>query len=189
MIFKSSVFLLSVMSVAGCSLLSEKPVEAYRLQDMQVLQQQRQWYFEGRLALADERDSFSASVSWRHRLDRDDIELAGPLAQGKLVISVSADMVSVDDGDIRKEFRGPVEDVLAEQLGVMMPVDALRYWVLGLPDPEQSFVEQADGFFQAGWRVGFKEMQHVNAVVLPRKINAEKDKTRIKLIVDQWDLS
>lgn len=187
--FKSSVFLLSVISVAGCSLLSEKPVDVYRLQDMQVLQQQRQWYFEGRLAVADERDSISASVSWRHRLGRDDIELAGPLAQGRLIISVEAGLVAVDDGDSRKEFRGPVEDVLAEQLGVTMPVNALRYWVLGLPDPEQSFVEQVDGFFQAGWRVGFKEMQHVNAIMLPRKINAEKDKTRIKLVVDQWDLS
>ncbi|AMK77694.1 MULTISPECIES: lipoprotein insertase outer membrane protein LolB [Methylomonas] len=189
MIFKSSIFLLSVLSLTGCSLLSEKPVEAYRLQDMQVLQQQRQWYFEGRLALADERDSISASVSWRHRLDRDDIELAGPLAQGKLMISVAADIVAVDNGDTRKEFRGPVEEVLAEQLGVTMPVNALKYWVLGLPDPEQSFVEQADGFLQSGWRVGFREMQHINAVVLPRKINAEKGKTKIKLVVDQWDLS
>jgi outer membrane lipoprotein LolB len=188
MIFKGSVFLLPVFLIAGCSLLSEKSDGVYRLQDMRVLQQQH-WYFEGRLALADERDSFSASVSWRHRLDRDDIELAGPLAQGKLMISVEADIVSVDDGDTRKEFRGPVEEVLAEQLGVAMPVNALKYWVLGLPDPEQSFVDQGDGFLQAGWRVGFREMQHVNAVVLPRKINAEKDKTRIKLVVDQWDLS
>ncbi|WP_026602128.1 lipoprotein insertase outer membrane protein LolB [Methylomonas sp. 11b] len=189
MIFKGSVFLLAVMILSGCSLLSEKPEGTYRLQDMRVLQQQQQWYFEGRLALADEKDSFSASVSWRHQSGRDDIELSGPLAQGKLLITVEADFVVLDDGDNHKEFRGPAEEVLAEQLGVMIPVNALRHWVLGMPDPEQSFVEQVDGFFQAGWRVGFREMQQVNALVLPRKINAEKDKTRIKLIVDQWDLS
>ncbi len=189
MIFKGSVFLLAAMILSGCSLLSEKPEGTYRLQDMRVLQQQQRWYFEGRLALADEKDSFSASVSWRHHSGRDDIELSGPLAQGKLLITVEADFVVLDDGDNHKEIRGPAEEVLAEQLGVMIPVNALRHWVLGMPDPEQSFVEQVDGFFQAGWRVGFREMQQVNAVVLPRKINAEKDKTRIKLIVDQWDLS
>ncbi|OQW74445.1 MAG: outer membrane lipoprotein LolB [Proteobacteria bacterium ST_bin11] len=188
MTFWSSVFLLSGMLLTGCSWLTEKEGEVYRLQDMQVLPQQ-QWYLEGRLALADERDSISASVSWRHRLYRDDIELSGPLAQGKLVISVAADLVTVDDGDTRKEFSGPAEQILSEQLGVAIPLNAMKYWVVGMPDPDQSFVEQVGGFLQAGWHVGFREMQRVNTLVLPRKINAEKDKTKIKLVVDQWDLS
>jgi outer membrane lipoprotein LolB len=189
MIFKKCLFVLPVFGVVACSSLPEVPVDTYSLNDMRVLQQQRQWYFEGRLALTDERDSISASVSWRHRSGRDDIELAGPLAQGKLIISVGPDVVVVDDGDKRQEFRGAVDEVLAEQLGVNMPVNALTYWVLGVVDPEQAFVEQADGFVQAGWRVSFKDMRRVNALLLPRKINAVKEKTIIKLIVDQWDLS
>lgn len=179
---------LSVLLLTGCSLFSEKPVEAYRFEGRQVLQKQSQWSLEGRLALVDEKDSFSASLNWQHGPQRDDIELAGPLAQGKLVISVEGDIVSVDDGDNRKQFHGQVDEVLAEQLGVLMPVDALKYWVLGVPDPQESYVELADGFLQAGWRVGFKEMQSVSNVYLPKKISAEKDKTRVKLVVDQWEL-
>lgn len=189
MIINRILLFLSALLLTACSSVSDKPIDVYQLADMRPLQQQKQWYFEGRLALADERDSISASVNWRHGLERDDIEFTGPLAQGRLLISVVADTVIVDDGDKRQEFRGPVEDVLAEQLGVVMPVNALRYWVLGVVDPRQQFIEWADGFMQAGWRVSFKEMQRVNAVLLPRKINAEKDKTRIKLVVDQWDLS
>lgn len=189
MTFRRSVIFLLASLLTACSFSPEKPVDVYRLADMQFLQQQERWYFEGRLAMADERDSISAAISWRHGLERDDIELTGPLATGRMTISVAGDMVVIDDGDKRQEFRGPVDEVLAEQLAVLMPVRALKYWVLGAVDPTQKFAAQHDGFLQAGWRVSFKEMQRVNTLLLPRKINAEKDKTRIKLVVDQWDLS
>lgn len=182
-LFSASLFL------TACSLISEKPLEGYQLAGMQHLQQQSVWYFEGRLAMVDEKDSISASINWHHRADKDEIELVGPLAQGRLAISVTPGVVVVDDGDSRQEYRGQVDRIVAEQLGVDMPVDALKYWVLGVNEPKGSFVEQEGGFFQAGWLVRYREMQRVNSKWLPKKITAEKDKTRIKLIVDQWNLS
>ncbi len=181
--------LILTLLLNACATVLDKPADLYQLAGMQSLQQQKQWYFEGRLAMADEKDSISASISWRHTLARDDIELTGPLAQGRMTIAVVEDRVVVDDGDKRQEFNGSVDEVLAEQLSVDVPVNALRYWVLGATQPDSQFIEQGDGFLQSGWRVSYKEMQRVNAVLLPRKINAEKDKTKIKLVVDQWDLS
>jgi outer membrane lipoprotein LolB len=178
------IFLLS-----ACSFAPERPIEGYQLAEMQHLQKQGNWHFEGRLAIVDAKESFSASISWHHQAERDDIELVGPLAQGRVAISVTADGVVIDDGDNRQEYSGAVDVVMAEQLGVDMPVNALKFWVLGVNDPRQSFVEQEGGFFQGGWLVRYREMQRVNAESLPKKITAEKDKTRIKLIVDQWDLS
>jgi len=31
-------------------------------------------------------------------------------------------------------------------------------------------------------------MQKANSEILPKKITAEKDKAKIKLIIDQWDI-
>lgn len=183
------IFLILPALLSGCSVAPEKPMQAYRMVGVEHLQQQERWYFEGRVALVDERDSVSASISWRHNKERDDIELTGPLAQGKVAISVTAEGVAIDDGDSRQEFQGSAEAVLNEQLGVDMPVSALRYWVLGVSDPQQDYVELQDGFLQDGWSVRFREMQQVNAEMLPKKVTAEKEKARIKLIVDQWDLS
>lgn len=177
------------LSVNACSFIQEKPVDGYRFAEMQHLQQQRNWYFEGRLAMVDEKDSISASISWRHQAGRDDIELTGPLAQGRVAISVAEDKVVIDDGDNRKEYGGTVDDVVTNQLGMDMPVNALKYWVLGVNDPQESYVEQDGGFVQQGWLVRFGEMQRVKKEILPKKMTAEKDKTRIKLVVDQWDLS
>lgn len=173
----------------ACSFIEEKPFEVYQFAQMQHLQKLNSWYFEGRLALADEKDSFSASINWRHQVDRDDIELVGPLAQGRVAILVTEDAVLVDDGKSPKEYRGRVDEVMSEQLGVNIPVNALKFWMLGVNDPLMPYIEQEGGFLQEGWSVRYREMQRVNLELLPKKISVEKQKTRIKLIVDEWDLS
>lgn len=177
------------LTLAACSTLPDKPVESFNLANQQYLYGRQHWFFEGRLSMVNETDSVTAAVNWQHQKDREDIELVGPLAQGRLLISLQADKVVVDDGDQAREYSGKVEDVVAEQLRVDVPVESLRYWVLGLSDPQQKFVEQKDGFFQAGWLIRFREMQKLDNDWLPRKMTAEKDKTRIKLIVDRWDFS
>lgn len=189
MIVRSALFALLAVSLVACSTVPDKPLQGYMLADMQSLQQQQNWRLEGRLAVSDERDSVSASIRWQHRPESDEIELIGPLSQGRVLLAVSADSVMIDEGDGRRVYSGRGDEVLAEQLGMEMPVYSLRYWVLGVNDPAQTYEERKGGFSQAGWLVMFREMQQVNAKWLPKKVTAEKNKTKIKLIVDQWDLS
>lgn len=175
--------------LSGCSLIAQKPAEGYQLLAMQHLQQQKYWSFDGRLALADDKDSVSLSISWRHDPLLDELDLVGPLGQGRVKISVTASQVLVDDGDSRKVFDGEANVIISEQLGVDLPIESLKYWVIGVSDPGLAFTEQPGGFYQAGWLVRYRELQNVNAEKLPKKMTAEKDKARIKLIVDQWILS
>ena len=189
MMWRFGVYLSLVFWLSACSVVPERRVEEYQLAAMQSLQQQKRWSLEGRLALTDEKDSVSVSIVWRHEENQDDIELVGPLAQGRVKIAVTVDQVVVDDGGNRKVFYGQPDEVVAEQLSVDMPVSALRFWVLGVNDPKHSFVEQPNGFYQDGWLIKYPEMQQSNAGSLPKKMTAQKNKTRIKLIVDQWDLS
>ncbi|MCQ8180941.1 lipoprotein insertase outer membrane protein LolB [Methylomonas sp. SURF-1] len=178
-----------LLLASACSLVPESGVDVYRPFETQAFQARRQWAFAGRLAVADERESFTASLNWRHRDGRDDVELVGPLAQGRLAISVSDGAVSIDDGESRQQFYGSAEEILFERLGVRMPVESLKYWVFGILDPAVEGLKLDAGFMQAGWRVTFRESHRVEAASLPKKINIEKDRTKIKVIVDQWDLS
>ncbi len=183
------VVVLSMLALSACSLTPEKSLQGYDLESMRHQRQKDVWYFEGRLAVVDERDSVTVSINWRHGAGLDRIELVGPLAQGRLLVQVTAGDVVIDDGEGRQQYQGSADLVLTEQLGVEVPVDALRYWVLGLVDPAQEFTVQTDGFYQGGWLVRFREMQAVGVDVMPKKMTVEKDKTRIKLIVDQWEFS
>lgn len=185
---KLGIALAVLLLQSGCAVIEEKPLQAYHLADMQQFQQDRSWQFEGRIALANDKESISASIAWVHQIDRDDIELTGPLAQGRLAIAVLPNKVIIEDGENRQEFEGVVEAIFTDQLGVAIPVQALRYWVLGVNDPHQAVVEQVDGFGQSGWTVKFKEMQLVGGLTLPHKMAVEKELTKIKLIVDQWKI-
>jgi outer membrane lipoprotein LolB len=173
----------------GCAVVSQKPLEQYDFSAMQHLQQQKKWSLEGRLALANDKESVSLSISWQHDPLQDDLDLVGPLGQGRVKIIVTQNQVVVDDGETRRVFDGKADLIISEQLGVDLPIQSLRYWVLGTNDPDQSFTEQPEGFYQAGWLVRYRELQDVSAERLPKKMTAEKDKSRIKLIVDQWVLS
>ena len=175
--------------LSGCSLVAQKPTDDYQFLAMQHLQQQKSWALDGRLALADDKDSVSLSISWRHDPQLDELDLVGPLGQGRVKISVTSNQVVVDDGDSRKVFDGQANAIISEQLGVDLPIESLKYWVLGVSDPRLAFTEQSGGFYQAGWLVRYRELQDVNSKTLPKKMTAEKDKARIKLIVDQWILS
>ncbi|CAG1023317.1 outer membrane lipoprotein LolB [Methylomonas sp. LL1] len=186
--WRFAICLMAAVLASGCSLTPEQPMQSYQLAAMRHLQRQKNWSFEGRLALADGKESISMSIVWHHVEDLDDIELVGPLAQGRVKISVAAGQVVVDDGENRNVYQGLADEVFAEQLGIEMPVSALKFWVLGVNDPGRVFDEQPGGFYQAGWLVRYGEMQKVNANMLPKKMTAEKDKARMKLIVDQWDL-
>jgi len=74
-------------------------------------------------------------------------------------------------------------------LGMFVPVHSLRYWVVGLPEPSNAFVETATGFMQAGWLIEYKQMQLVNDQSMPRNITVTNDQVRLKLFIDQWVLN
>lgn len=180
--------LLVVLLLNACSILPEKNASPFRLAGRQYLQNRQAWAFQGRLVWIGASDSLSAAVSWKHAVDSDEIELAGPLSQGAVRISMSGDAVMLDDGESRRSYAGAPESVLAEQLGVSIPLVALKYWVLGVDAPFSAVVEQAEGFVQDGWSVVFREMQVVDSDVLPKKMSAERGEIKIKLVVDQWNM-
>ncbi len=178
------LLIVCMVLLAGCARQPARQVAEYRLQAMQHLYALVRWEFEGRLAVTTQDESFSASINWQHQQSRDVIELVGPMGQGRLSIVVAAGLVVVDDGERRTVYTELPDKVFAKYFAVAVPVQSLRYWVLGLVDPGRDYTEIDKGFVQRDWRVSYRQMQ--NGVLLPRKINFEKQQTKIKLVIDQW---
>lgn len=105
------------------------------------------------------------------------------------MISIAADSVTIDDGESVQNFPGASDLVMRDQLGMDLPIQALKFWVLGTAEPNEPATKQEEGFYQQGWLVKYKEMQRVRNEILPKKLHLEKDGARIKLIVDQWDFT
>ena len=189
MSYASILLIVFAILLTGCAQQPIKQAGEYRLQAMQHLYAQTNWQFEGRLAVAAEHESFSASINWQRRQASDVIELVGPLGQGRVLITVTAMHVVVDDGDKRSVYLESADRVFAKYFGIAIPVQAFRYWLLGVVEPEQDYTEVEKGFIQHQWRVKYRQMQMHGDELLPRKINIEKEHTKIKLVIDQWKVS
>ncbi len=183
---KKWLFVLLWLVLPACEQRMLRPVEQYRpdLSRYQI----KQWSMDGRVAVQTVKDSFSATLSWRHLQGEDVLELSGPLGQGRTIIRSWPDRVVVDDGDQERLYFQSAEAVFRRYFSVSFPVSAVGYWLLGVADPGLPVVLTQTGFVQNGWRVEYLQDQEVGKVFLPRKIRLSKQQTRIKLIIDQWNI-
>ena len=149
---------------------------------------EKDWSLSGRLALADRDNSFSASLVWSHHKEWEKIELSGPFGQGRVLITINDEHVIIDRGNKPLHYFGDVDEVVSGQLGVFVPVLALKYWLLGVVEPKVAYQKLKDGFIQSNWRVRYSQMQVSGGKELPRKMKLDYENVRLKLIVDEWNI-
>lgn len=178
---------LLILMLSGCSTAPVQIVDAYSSKEREHLYKLVHWEFEGRLAIAGNKDSWSANIFWEHISADDKLKLAGPLGQGAVIIQLSGNNVMIDrgNGDVRWSERP--EEFINKEVGMFVPVKSLRYWVVGLPMPAVDFQEMGRGFKQSGWVVEYKQMQSVKGQLMPRKIAVSNDELKLTLVIDHWD--
>ncbi len=176
--------------LVSCSNVPVQPKTTFSLEGRDYLYAQKNWAFSGRIAMRDNDNAISASITWQHQKNIDTVEIAGPLGVGRTQIQLFDGTLLIDDGKNQWRYAGENLDVFIEQqTGIVAPVFALQYWVLGLTDPNTVFVLNDDGFMQAGWQVRYSDMQFVEENLLPRKILLDSEQSRsIKLIINKWSL-
>lgn len=182
------VWLYLVLLLSACSTAPVVPDAVYSRSARLHLYKLAQWSFDGRMALTGKNDSWSANIIWEHGPDKEQIKLSGPLGQGATVIRLTGDFVTIDRGGGDVQSSAQPEEFINQQLGMFVPVQSLRYWVAGLAEPTQAFVETGGGFKQAGWLVEYNQWQSVDGQSMPRKITVMNDRVKLKLIIDQWSL-
>ncbi|MGR8997783.1 MAG: lipoprotein insertase outer membrane protein LolB [Gammaproteobacteria bacterium] len=178
-----------VLMLSACSTVPVGPEVHYSKIAREHLYQMERWSFEGRLALTGKNDSWQASINWGHMPDDEKIKLSGPMGQGATVIQLTGDLVTIDRGGDEVQSSTQPEEFINQQLGMFVPVHSLRYWVVGLPEPNSKFIETASGFTQSGWLIEYKQMQPVDNQFMPRKITVTNKQVKLKLIIDQWVLN
>jgi outer membrane lipoprotein LolB len=189
---KNIKWLLSVVlaaSLTGCTLFTAAPPEiSYSKAVNEELYRLEPWSLDGRIALTGAEDSRTADLAWAHQRDDEEIKLSGPLGQGAVRIHLAGNVVTVAQGDGKVESSDDPESFINQRLGMFVPVTSLRYWVLGLPEPDLDFEETDKGFKQSGWTIVFQAMQRVGQLLLPRKMSVANDRVKLKLIINQWTL-
>lgn len=161
---------------------------------------QRQWSFEGRVAINNAGKGGNGRIEWQQDGRGYVVSLIAPVTRQswRLIGDTHSEA-----GRLEGLQGGPREGEDAEALllaatGWDIPVNALAQWVRGLPaegfplrDRSYSAEGRLQRVEQAGWRIEYPLWFPAEGAQpsLPRRIEAQRDKASVRLIVDHWDFS
>lgn len=154
------------------------------------------WYLTGRVAVNNGVEAWQLDMNWSQKGEAYLVELSGPFGAGKVRLAGNDQGVLLTDSDNQQYRAESAEQLLYQQTGVTVPVEGLRYWIVGLAGPTQKQSPQLDGqgrlayLENANWQVKFRGYSQVNGLELPRKIFIARPDREIdvRLVVDSWKL-
>jgi outer membrane lipoprotein LolB len=178
------------MALSACVTTRPKipPSAAPWQQRSTALQALAEWKLEGRAAVAVGQQGWQANLDWQQQGAVADVHLAGPLGVGAVALKRTRDGVSLNGAP-------PSEAVVAQlqdRLGFDLPLDNLRYWLLGVPDPSTPFDltrdehDRAQQIVQAGWTVAYDKYLAYQNDWLPARVVLSRDDVRVRIVVDHW---
>ncbi len=150
------------------------------------------WKLQGRISLIQGEQGWHAGLAWENHADRFRLQVSGPLGQGALQLTGTAQGVTLVDANGKVYVAADAESLLQQVSGWQLPVSGLRYWVRGLPDPDARFEQTLDGqgrvqqLNQSGWNIRYQRFMQVDGAEWPSKLTLERDDLVLKLVIDQW---
>ncbi len=152
------------------------------------------WQLDGRAAVALSQpgaggtQGWQATLSWREKNAAAEVHLSGPLGVGAVVLAQTPQGVSLNGAAPSDAVMAQIQD----RLGFTPPLDSLRFWLLGVPDPSAPFelvrneADRAREITQAGWTIDYDRYLPVNGDVLPAHVVLGREGIRVRIVVDHW---
>jgi outer membrane lipoprotein LolB len=189
----------AVLLLTACASLPEPspvtlPVPIDWPQRRAQLQQRADFTLKGRLAVAAGEEGFSAGLRWQQRDADGLIELDGPFGVGGLRLQVRGAALELTTARGERLDGAAARGELERRLGFALPLESLRYWVRGVPDPARAADERLDataqrlaGLAQGGWTVDYAAyVEDPAGGPLPRRLSAVREGARLRLVIEAW---
>ena len=147
------------------------------------------WHLEGRAAVAFGAQGWQASLDWRQSGIASDVRIAGPFGVGALQMHNGPEGLALNGAN--PSDAGLTQ--LQQRLGFDLPLNDLRFWLLGVPSPTASFAltrnaeDRAQELQQDGWTIDYERYTARGADVLPSRVVLSREGVRVRIIVDHWD--
>jgi len=157
------------------------------------LQARDQFGLKGRVAVATGSDGFNARLRWTQSGKQTHMSLDGPLGAGGVQVTSDGSAVSIVTSRGERLDNDAARAELANRLGFDPPIDSLRYWVLGVPEPGHPAQESLDQqqrlatLEQDGWQIQYTDYMSVGGEWLPSKLTLQRQGIRVRLVVDGWN--
>lgn len=175
--------------------LSEQPPEDWA--DRQSnLQDFDQWQLTGKLAVRQPGDSGSAVINqWTQNGEQYQLALSSSfLGMGRTRLEGSPGFIELELPDGETYASSDPQGLIYAATGWELPIDALIWWVRGLPSPDGDFRlafdadDQLAQIQQKGWTIRYERWRAFvdDRPPLPARLTARKGEKLVRLIVSSW---
>lgn len=165
------------------------------------------WEVKGRLGVKTDKRGGQATMVWKRDAEDHDINLYGPLGGGRVVLTSTAQGATLRDSKKQTYHADTAEELLYRVAGWRVPFGAMRYWILGMPMPQEAFENSIDDWGrlkslrQSGWDIEFSEYRDFAGRELPYKFSMtalpgtqhivddaldENDQVRVRVVIKRW---
>jgi len=192
-------------ALAGALLLSDcathppvaasPPLQSWAQRQPLLLAAANHFTLSGRLAATHAQQGISAGVHCQQEGTDSQLSLSGPLGFGGARVSLSAESISIRTNDGRELAGDAALEELIRQLGFEPPLQSLRFWVVGVPDPTGGpATPMLDGqqrlshLVQDGWSITYEAYVPVQRQWLPRRLSMTHEDLRLRLVINDWQL-
>lgn len=161
--------------------------------------QRAKWQFSGKVGIRSPQVKESANLVWNFADQSNQVRMFGPLGAGAIKLDFDRYGVQLSDQHGLLHRGHSAEALLTEIVGWPIPIDALNYWLFGLPSPEQAYeyqlneAGQLSSLRQLGWTIEYSAHQAYppELGVFARKLLAlkelsEEQQITVKIVTKSW---
>ena len=136
------------------------------------------WSVQGKAALTNAEGTQTISVRWVHPdHENDRVRLSGPLGAGAIELYRTGERLYWINDELEQPLSALPMHSEARSAALNLPLATVSNWLLGYPDDVD------------GWTVDVTQWQQVDDWRLPRKIQATRADTSLKLVLLSWNLA
>ncbi len=192
------------LALSACATIQQEPLPA-GLTDQppadwadrqQALQSFSHWELTGKLAVRQPGDSGSAVINrWTQTQEHYELALSSSfLGLGSTRLTGSPGFIELELSDGETYASSDPQGLIHAATGWELPIDALVWWVRGLPAPDGDFrlAFEKDGQLaqieQRGWTIRYERWRAFmdDRPALPARLTARKDDKLVRLVVSSW---
>jgi outer membrane lipoprotein LolB len=186
--------LVCVALLAGCQTQPHKEAPATQTWEARrsALQGREQFDLKARVAVAAGQEGFNARMRWTQKQQHSQLALDGPLGVGGAQIDFDGTALTVRTSRGQQLSDSAARSELAARLGFEPPLQSLRFWIQGVPDPAMSADEVLDDqqrlatLRQGDWQIDYPSYTNVSGQWLPQRMTLLREGVRVRLLVDAW---
>lgn len=157
---------------------------------------QQHWRVEGKAGLRTPQQSNTAWFEWQQQGSGFILQLNGPLGTAATRVSSDGEHYTLSNQQTTRTLsQAEAEEFLTRHAGFALPLDALPFWVLGIPSTDADDINvqyhpdnTLASLQHAEWQLNYLRYQSVGKWLLPEKLVAQRESFKLTLIIKQWDI-